>query len=274
MISSYTPLAGIDVLTTSFPIPGFGLIPVNAFVLHGDEPVLVDTGAVVLQEEFWHALESVIDPKDLRWLWLSHTDADHVGMLYRLLEENPDITVVTTFLGVGILSTSAPLPLDRVYLLNPGQRLGVGDRTLTAVRPPVFDNPSTTGFVDDQTGVFFSSDCFGALLQEVPEDAGELSAEDLRQGQVIWATIDSPWVHRTDRADFGKELGALRSMDPTMVLSSHLPAAAGSMLPQLVESLEAVPDAQPFVGPDQAALERMLMEATGATAATVSPRSG
>lgn len=264
MISSYTPTAGIDVLTAGFPIPGFGLIPVNAFVLHGEEPILVDSGAVVMHEEFWQALGSVIDPRDIRWIWLSHTDADHTGTLHRLLHENPAIRVVTTFLGVGILSTSAPLPMDRVHLLNPGQRLSLPDRTLSALRPPVFDNPSTTGFVDDKTGVLFSSDCFGALLQEIPEDAGELPADALRQGQVTWATIDSPWVHMVDRGTFGKELATIRSMDPTMVLSSHLPAAPGRMLPQLVASLEAVPDAPPFVGPDQAALEQMLAGVTGA----------
>jgi hypothetical protein len=181
------------------------------------------------------------------------------------LDEHEGVRVITTFLGVGILSTSAPLPLDRVYLLNPGQRLSLADRTLTALRPPVFDNPSTTGFIDEKTGAFFSSDCFGALLQEVPEDAGELSAESLRHGQVTWATIDSPWVHRIDRQRFGKELADLQCMDPTLVLSSHLPAAPGRMLPQLVESLEVVPDAQPFVGPDQAALEQMLSQMTGAS---------
>jgi flavorubredoxin len=265
VIDSYSPAAGIDVLTTSFPIPGFGLIPVNAFLLHGVEPVLVDTGAVVLHEEFWQALGSVIDPQDIRWIWLSHTDADHIGTLHRLLDENPAIRVVTTFLGVGILSTSQPLPMDRVYLLNPGQRLSLPDRTLSALRPPVFDNPSTTGFVDDKTGALFSSDCFGALLQEVPQDASELSTETLRQGQVTWATIDSPWVHKVDRRTFGQELDQLRAIDATLVLSSHLPVAPGSMLPQLVESLEAVADAPPFVGPDQAALEQMLAAMTGAS---------
>jgi ODP family beta lactamase len=263
VISSYSPVPGIDVITTGFPIPGFGQIAVNAFVLHGEEPILVDTGAAVLHEEFWQALPSVVDPQDIRWIWLSHTDTDHTGTLHRLLDEHPAIRVVTTFLGVGILSTSMPLPMDRVYLLNPGQELALGDRTLRAMRPPVFDNPSTTGFVDDRTGAFFSSDCFGALLQDIPTDAADLSAEALRQGQIRWATIDSPWVHRVDRAAFGKELDAIRAIDPTVVLSSHLPAAPGRMLPQLVESLAAVPDAEPFVGPDQAALDQMLTAMKG-----------
>jgi hypothetical protein len=66
------------------------------------------------------------------------------------------------------MSLAAPLPMDRVYLINPGQTIDVGDRTLTVVRPPAFDNPITTGLRDERSGIFFSSDCFGALLGDVP----------------------------------------------------------------------------------------------------------
>lgn len=262
MVSTYSPSPGIDVLTSTFPIPGFGFIPLNAFVLHGREPVLVDTGAVVESDEFMAALRTIIDPADLKWIWLTHTDFDHIGSLHQLLVENPQLRIITTFLGVGIMTTSAPLPMERVHLLNPGQKVTVGDRTLTAIKPPVFDNPSTTGFRDDKSGAFFSSDCFGALLQEVPERADDLSDEELRQGQVFWATVDSPWLHKVDPAAFGAELSAIRDMDPTMVLSSHLPAASGAMLGRMLDSLGAVPTSQPFVGPDQPALEQMLKEMT------------
>lgn len=262
MISSYRASPDIDVLTSSFPIPGFGLVPINAFVLHGPEPLLVDTGAVVESEEFMAALRAVIDPADLKWIWLTHTDFDHIGSLAQLLAENPQLRVITTFLGMGIMTLSAPLPIDRVYLLNPGQKITVGDRTLTAIRPPAFDNPATTGFHDDKSGAFVSSDCFGALLSAVPQSAADLSGEELRQGQVFWATVDSPWLHKIDSTVFARELNAIREMDPTMVLSSHLPAAPGSMIERLLASLEAVPAARPFTGPDQAALEKLLAEMT------------
>lgn len=263
MTTVYRATPEIDVLTSEFPVPGFGLIPVNAFVLHGEEPVLVDTGAVVESDAFMTALQSAIDPADLKWIWLTHTDFDHIGCLGRLLADNPQLRVITTFLGVGIMTTSWPLPMDRVNLVNPGQKIQVGDRTLVAVKPPVFDNPSTTGFLDEKTGAFFSSDCFGALLQAVPERAEDLTEEELREGQIFWACVDSPWLHKVDPAKLAKDLNAIRDLDPTMVLSSHLPAATGKMLPQLLSSLEAVPTAPPFVGPDQAALEQMLAEMLG-----------
>jgi flavorubredoxin len=263
MTSCYRAAPGIDVLTSSFPIPGFGVVPINAFVLHGPEPVLVDTGAVVQSEQFLAALAQVINPGDLKWIWLTHTDFDHIGGLHPILEANPDVKVITNFLSVGIMSLSAPLPIDRVWLVNPGQKVAVGDRTLTAVKPPTWDNPSTIGFLDDQTGALFSSDCFGALLSDVPESAAELSDQELRQGQVFWATVDSPWLHSTDRALFAKNLNAVREMNPTLILSSHLPAAPGHMTDRLIASLDAVPEADPFNAPDQAGLEEMLAQMTG-----------
>ena len=262
MITTYKAAPDIEVLTSPIPIPGFGLIPVNAFVLHGTEPVLVDTGAVVDREDFLAALRTVIDPADLRWIWLTHTDFDHIGSLAALLAENPQLRVITTFLGVGIMSLVDTLPMDRVNFVNPGDSITVGDRTLTGFKPPAFDNPSTTGFVDDRSGALFSSDCFGALLQAVPDDAADLSDADLREGQVFWATVDAPWLHKVDRATFARELDGIRRMEPPMVLSSHLPAARG-MTDRLLASLEDAPGATPFTGPDQAALEQMLLEMAG-----------
>jgi glyoxylase-like metal-dependent hydrolase (beta-lactamase superfamily II) len=268
MISSYPATPDIEVLTSSFPIPGFGSVPINAFVLKGPEPILVDTGSVAESADFMTALRSVIDPADLRWIWLTHTDFDHTGSLQQLLVENPRIRVITTFLGVGIMSLTAhPLPMDRVYLVNPGQKVTVGGRTLAAVKPPVFDNPSTTGFYDETSGVFFSSDCFGALLPAAaPRSARDLSEKELREGQITWATLDAPWLKKVDRGALAEELDAIRSMAPKMVLSSHLPAAPGDMTERLLASIAAAPMAQPFVGPDQAALEQMLKQMTEAVA--------
>ena len=255
----FTATPGVDVITTTAAIPALGSIAINAFVLHGAEPVLVDTGTVAGAPEFMNALASVIDPAELRWIWLTHTDFDHIGSLIALLQANPKLRVITSFLGVGIMGlSSAPLPMDRVYLVNPGQTVTVGDRRLTAVRPPVFDNPITTGFVDDRSGTLFSSDCFGALLPAVPQDAADLDTDALQAGQVLWATIDSPWVHRVDRSAFAHTLDRLRTIEPTMVCSSHLPPAPGAMLDLFVESLAMAPGADPFVGPDHAALEAML----------------
>ncbi len=257
MFEPYRAVPDIDVLPSYFPIPSLGIVPINVFVLRAAEPVLVDTGLVLLSDEYMAALSSTIDLEDLRWLWLTHADPDHIGSLHRLLEEAPKLRVITTFLATGKMSLFRPLPLDRVYLLNPGQSIDVGDRTLTAVKPPTYDAPETTGFYDPKSGAFFSADSFGALMSEPVENAAEIGADDLRQGMVTWTTVDSPWLHSIDTAKFANTLNLVRDMSPKVILSSHLPAAQG-MNDTLLAHMAVVPAAKPFIGPDQPALEAML----------------
>ena len=143
MNKPYQAIPGIEVLPAHFPIPGAGFLPVNAFVIKAKEPVLVDTGMGIESEEFMKALESVIDPKDLRWIWLTHDDAEHTGSIQKVLETAPKARLVANSLAVLRMSTVWPIPMHRVYWLNSGDSINVGDRTLTAIRPPLFDNPTT-----------------------------------------------------------------------------------------------------------------------------------
>jgi flavorubredoxin len=245
------------VLPAYFPIPGLGMVPVNAFLLKAAEPVLVDTGLVPLGDEFVNRLASLIDLRDLKWLWLTHTDQDHIGSLQPLLEKSPKLRVITTYLGVGRMSLFRPLPMDRVYLLNPGQTMSVGDRRLRAVKPPSYDAAETTGFYDERGGVFFSSDCFGALMSEPARIAADIGSDRLREGLVKWATVDAPWLHNVKESSFAKALDGIRDLAPEFILSSHLPPAH-DMAEELLQYLALAPSAEPFVGPDQQALEAML----------------
>lgn len=255
------PATDVTMLGDHAEIPGLGFLPVNAYVLHAEQPVLVDTGLPVSRADFLPAVSSALDPVDLRWIYLTHPDRDHTGSLMELLDAAPQARVVTTFMGYGILGIDFPVPPDRVYLLNPGQSLDVGDRTLTCFRPPVYDSPATTGLVDTSSGVMFSSDCFGAPMTSAEavqaEDVRELPQDELVAAQRLWATVDSPWVLGVDRPAFRASLQPLRAMDPSLVLSSHLPPARSAM-PALLDVLAAAPDADPFVGPDQAALDALL----------------
>jgi glyoxylase-like metal-dependent hydrolase (beta-lactamase superfamily II) len=255
-LSSQRVAADTHALQTFAPFPGYGVVPINAHLIRAREPVLVDTGLGALQTRFLGELRRLIDPADLRWIWLTHADADHVGNLRALLAEAPQARVVTNFLGMGKLGQQQ-LPLDRVHLLNPGQALDVGDRRLVALRPPSYDAPETMGLFDTHTRALFSSDCFGALLAEPAERAEQLAPAALREGIALWSSIDVPWLSRVSAAHLAESLKALQDLAPAAVLSSHLPAAAG-MAATLFESLLAAREAAAFVGPDQAALERLM----------------
>ena len=259
----YKAIEDTWVLPSSVPVPGLGVIPVNAYLIKARAPLLVDTGLHGDTDAFVATLAKLIDLNDLRWIWLTHADQDHVGSLRRLLAEAPRAKVVTNFLGAGKLALVAPLPPLRVHLLNPGQALDLGDRRLTAVVPPAYDAPETIGAYDDRSGALFSSDCFGAVLEQPAQDAAAIDRQALRQRQTLWATIDAPWLHGLDEARIATMLDGVRRMAPRAILSSHLPPAVG-MTEAMLDALAAARSAPPFVGPDQAAMQAPVAEPAAA----------
>lgn len=251
--------AGVEVFTSNFVVPGLGQIPINAFLLRAEQPVLVDTGFVAASREYLDAVRSTIDLRDLRWIWLTHADPDHIGCLREVLAAAPQARLVTTYLGLGKLGLYGPIAPEQVYLLNPGESLDVGDRQLVALRPPIYDAPETTGFLDSKTRTLFSSDCFGAVLSAPPERAADVAPPALRDGMILWATVDAPWLGVAEPTAFDASLARIRDLAPPVVLSTHLPPAIG-MTDILLAHARAARTAPPFVGFDQSAFTALLAQ--------------
>jgi flavorubredoxin len=262
MDKPYQVMSDIEVLPAHVPILGEGFLPVNAFVIKAREPVLVDTGMGIDSEEFMKALESAIDPQDLRWVWLTHDDADHTGNLQKVLEAAPKAKLAANSLAVLRMGSAWPVPMHRVHWLNSGDRISAGDRELTAVRPPLFDNPTTIGAYDNKSKAFFSADCFGSIIQSPLQNADDVTEEDLAQRMISWASADSPWVHIAEPNGFSQALNRIRQLAPKMILSAHLPMARGKT-EQFLDLLVKVPASIPFVAPDQTALEQILAQMKG-----------
>jgi flavorubredoxin len=52
------------------------------------------------------ALKSAINPQDLRWVWLTHDDADHTGSLREVLEAAPAARLAVNALAMLRMSTA------------------------------------------------------------------------------------------------------------------------------------------------------------------------
>lgn len=259
MDSTYQASPDVHVIPTHLEVPGVGVLLVNAFVLLSEQPVLIDTGLAMETDQFMAALESILDPRDLRWVWLTHDDSDHTGSLGAVMERAPQAKLATHGLGALRASTCCAVPLDRVHALQVGSRIDVGDRTLHAIRPPLFDNPTSIGIHDPSTQTLFPVDTFGAILPGVAQDVAEYTEPELIGGMTAWATFDSPWTHLVDRSLFANVLDDVRRLEATTVFSSHLPAARGR-LDQFLKVVESAPDAERFVPPDHEAFAGIVAQ--------------
>lgn len=221
----------VHVIPTYWPLSESDILTVNTFLVRAAEPVLVDTGCGALGEDFVDALTALIPLDRLRWIWLTHEDRDHIGNLRRLLDLAPHVRLVASSSAVTRTEFSWSIPKDRLHVIDRGKTLHAGDRRLGALQPPLFDSPSTTGFLDQRSGVLFSSDCFGASLpsleQAMVHSTAELPEETVAQGQLAWASSDSPWVALLDQDVFGQILDRVRRLEPSSILSSHLAPITG-----------------------------------------------
>lgn len=257
--------SNITTLATPVPVPGLGFLPINAFVIESSgAPILVDTCATQPTGDFVKTLSTIIDPQDIKCIWLTHPDRDHTGGLLELLQVAPAARVFTNFTSVGhLLVGPEPIPLDRVRVVNPGDRVDVGDRELQAVRPPLYDNPGTVGFFDPAAGVFVSADCFGGPTATFEDallpDAAAIPEEQRTTSQLIWGSADSPWVHLLDEKKFAATVDEVRRLDPKLILSTHLPAIHGEIDKHL-EVLARLPGSPPAPSPDQAVLDALLAQ--------------
>ena len=254
--------AETTMFTSVVPIPTVGNLPVNSFLIRGEEPTAIDMGITPDVPDWEMALRELIDPIDIRWIVVTHADRDHVGALARLLTEAPNATVVASLGTVGLMSIgSEPIPPERAFLVHDGSTRDIGDRTLRAVRPPMFDNPGTLAFFDPKQNILFSADCFGAPFTTpeaaLAEDVAAIPDDELEPAQLVWGSVDSPWAHFVEETRFADNLNGFLQDRPDKVLSTHLPPIHGD-LDRHVKTLTKLPSSTPYVTADQAALEAFM----------------
>jgi flavorubredoxin len=251
---------GTYAVPLAFPVPGFGQLNVTPLVIRGAEPVLVDTGPPIFRDDYLASVFSLLDPDDVRWIFLSHDDRDHSGNLMAMLERCPNARLLTTFVGVGRMGEEWQLPLDRVVLLNDGETLDLPDRQLTAISPPFFDAPGTRGLWDSSTGHYYAVDCFGALTPGPCVEVGDVAEDAYRAGFDMFNRLNHPWHVYTDASKVAAGVDRIRALQPRLITSYHGPAATGR-IDELCDMLAASAAGDPLPLPTQQDLQAMLASA-------------
>ena len=62
----------------------------NSMVIRGAEPVIVDTGTPANRRQWLEDVFAIVEPEDVRWIFLSHDDVDHSGNLDEVFAACPN----------------------------------------------------------------------------------------------------------------------------------------------------------------------------------------
>ncbi|NJR49760.1 MAG: MBL fold metallo-hydrolase [Leptolyngbyaceae cyanobacterium CSU_1_3] len=133
----------------------------NSFLIRGEKVALVDTSHEKFRELYLDILTGLINPEDIDYLIISHTEPDHSGLVQDVLALNPEITIVAAKVAIQFLEGFVHQPFKRQQVKS-GDRLDLGNgHTLEFVTAPNLHWPDTIFTFDHKTQVLYTCDAFG-----------------------------------------------------------------------------------------------------------------
>ena len=235
---------------------------INSLIITGTEPVIVDTGSAANRRYWLEDAFGIVDPADVRWVFLSHDDADHTGNLAEVMTRCPNAVLVCNWALVERYSNAFDFPLKRCCWVDHGERFEVGDRTLRAFRPPVYDSPTTRGLLDERTGIYWGVDAFATPMPEPVATVADLDPDFWAQSNAMFVHHDlSPWVTLVDPNRYHNSVDQLAALHATVVAGAHNPLITATDIPLAVRIIRGLPTADVPPAPDQAVLDAIVGQA-------------
>jgi len=230
----------------------------NSLVIKGPEPIIVDTGTPANREQWLQDVFSIVDPGDVKWIYLSHDDVDHAGNLAEIMEACPNATLIVTWFMMERHSNCFNFPIERCRWVNEGQSWRAGDRTLTALMPPLFDSPTTRGLYDDKTGVYWAVDSFALPLPGPMDDISPVPHDQWEQGVAMFNCMNSPWFKLLDAEKYERHVDRIQNLDIDVIAACHSPMIKRPQVATAFDMIRKIPQLDPPPQPQQADLEELM----------------
>jgi flavorubredoxin len=236
------------------------LVYLNSMVIRGEEPIIIDTSTPANREQFLEDVFGIVEPEDVRWVFLSHDDVDHTGNLEIVMERCPNATLVSSWAITERHSNAFTFPLERCRWINDGDSFDAGDRTFRAVRPPLYDSPTTRGLFDESTGVYWAVDSFACPMPGgIVESAADFDPEHWRNGMAMFMYHAlSPWLSLVDPKRYAASVDASRSLGATTITSAHSPVIREAQVDAAYDLITEMPNIESPPCPDHSVLEALL----------------
>jgi flavorubredoxin/flavin reductase (DIM6/NTAB) family NADH-FMN oxidoreductase RutF len=133
----------------------------NSFLVRGDRVALVDASHRKFHDLYLACLQEQIDPTQMDYLVISHTEPDHSGLVPEVLALAPQATVVGTKVALQFLADLIHQPFAQKVVKN-GDQLDLGQgHILQFINAPNLHWPDTMATYDRKTQVLFTCDIFG-----------------------------------------------------------------------------------------------------------------
>ncbi|RQD83228.1 MBL fold metallo-hydrolase, partial [Methanosalsum natronophilum] len=135
----------------------------NAYLVQGTQKVaLIDSVNPGFEKELESKIKELTDIGDIHYIIMNHAEPDHAASIKHVMELAPDSILVTSEKGAKMADIYFDVPADRVQVVEEGDTLDLGGKTLRFIKAPWLHWPETMFTFLEEDRILFSCDFFGA----------------------------------------------------------------------------------------------------------------
>ena len=180
-------------------------ISYNSYLIKDEKTALIDLVSEKSEAEYIGQLSSLIDPGKIDYLIINHMEPDHSGLLLKLLNLAPNITLVGTEKVAGMLKAFYNIT-NNIKIIQHNETLSLGEHTLQFVQAPMVHWPETMLTYEQSQQILFSCDAFGSygilktgIFDDDYDDLSFYTTEALRYYSNIIASYSKPVLNAINK---------------------------------------------------------------------------
>ena len=173
----------------------------NSYLIRGEErTALVDTVNPGFEGDLEGKIRTVAEPENLDYLIMNHAEPDHANGLSHMASLAKDAEILATEKGKKMALSLYDLPESRFRVVEGGDTLDLGDKTLEFIDAPWLHWPETMFTYFQEEGILFPSDFFGAHIATPKLYADEFGEDVLKRAKDYFGEIMMPFRSRAKKA--------------------------------------------------------------------------
>ncbi len=149
-----------DLFESVWPLPNG--VSYNSYLINDEDTVLVDTVKESFGSEFRENINRHLDIDEIDYIVINHMEPDHSGTLPTIKRLAPNATLLGTEKTKNLLNSFYGIEND-IKVINDGEEIDIGKRTLKFYETPFVHWPETMMTYEKKDKILFSGDAFGGF---------------------------------------------------------------------------------------------------------------
>lgn len=189
----------------------------NSYLLKTKKPTIIDTVDLIYTKDFLNNLKAIIDLKDISYIVINHTEPDHSGALGGLARQATNAKIVCSEKAVYHLKELYKLHDREFIIVNDGDTLDIGGKTLLFKMTPYLHTEETmiTYCIEDK--ILFPCDIFSTHLTAKEHFSSKAKEEDITDDFITYYKL----IMAPHRKYVRPMIDIVKNLDIEMIAPSH-----------------------------------------------------